>query len=220
MSIVVVGTIGYDSVETQFGSVVDVLGGSAAYFALAASFFAPVSLVAAVGSDFKPEHHRMLAERNVDLRGLKTAKGKTFRWRGRYHEDMNKRDTLELSLNVFADFVPDLLPDQRRADYLFLANIAPELQESVLKQIASPKVVAADTMNHWIDSARDPLVQSEWPRYVVGAPDEVHGRLTAIAEQLQLDELMAITVVHSHQARMRSYELLAQCFELAPRAQD
>jgi len=159
MSIVVVGTIGYDSVETQFGSVVDVLGGSAAYFALAASFFAPVSLVAAVGSDFKPEHHRLLAERNVDLRGLKTAEGKTFRWRGRYHEDMNKRDTLELSLNVFADFVPDLLPDQRRADYLFLANIAPELQESVLKQIASPKVVAADTMNHWIDSSRDALVR-------------------------------------------------------------
>ncbi len=159
MSIVVVGTIGYDSVETQFGSVVDVLGGSAAYFALAASFFGPVSLVAAVGSDFKPEHHRLLAERNVDLRGLKTANGKTFRWRGRYHEDMNKRDTLELSLNVFADFMPDLLPDQRRADYLFLANIAPELQESVLKQISSPKVVAADTMNHWIGSARDALVR-------------------------------------------------------------
>lgn len=159
MSIVVVGTIGYDSVETQFGSVVDVLGGSAAYFALAASFFAPVSLVAAVGSDFKPEHHRLLAERNVDLRGLKTGDGKTFRWRGRYHEDMNKRDTLELSLNVFADFTPDLLPDQRRADYLFLANIAPELQESVLEQISSPKVVAADTMNHWIGSARDALVR-------------------------------------------------------------
>jgi sugar/nucleoside kinase (ribokinase family) len=159
MSIVVVGTIGYDSVETQHGSVVDVLGGSAAYFALAASFFAPVSLVAAVGSDFKPEHHRLLAERNVDLRGLKTAEGRTFRWRGRYHEDMNKRDTLELSLNVFADFIPDLLPDQRRADYLFLANIAPELQESVLAQISNPKVVAADTMNHWIGSARDALVR-------------------------------------------------------------
>lgn len=159
MSIIVVGTIGYDSVETQFGSVSDVLGGSAAYFALAACFFAPVSLVAAVGSDFAPEDRRLFDERNIDSRALKTSEGRTFRWRGRYHEDMNKRDTLELSLNVFADFVPELLPDQRRSDYLFLANIAPQLQERVLAQISSPKVVAADTMNHWIETEREALLR-------------------------------------------------------------
>jgi len=159
MSIVVVGTIGYDTIETQTGKAVEALGGSAAYFALAARFFAPVSLVAAVGTDFKPEHHQLLAERNIDLRGLETREGLTFRWHGRYHEDMNRRDTLNLALNVFADFIPDLLPDQRRADYLFLANISPELQTCVLDQMNSPKVVAADTMNHWIENSRPELIK-------------------------------------------------------------
>ncbi len=159
MSIVVVGTIGYDTIETQTGKAVEALGGSAAYFALAARFFAPVSLVAAVGTDFKPEHQQLLAERNIDLRGLETREGLTFRWHGRYHEDMNRRDTLNLALNVFADFTPDLLPDQRRADYLFLANISPELQTCVLDQMSSPKVVAADTMNHWIENARPELIK-------------------------------------------------------------
>ena len=135
------------------------MGGSAAYFALAARFFAPVSLVAAVGTDFKPEHHQLLADRNIDLRGLETREGPTFRWHGRYHEDMNKRDTLNLALNVFADFAPDLLPDQRHADYLFLANISPELQTRVLDQMNSPKVVAADTMNHWIENSRPELIK-------------------------------------------------------------
>ncbi|HXR35117.1 MAG TPA: PfkB family carbohydrate kinase [Candidatus Binataceae bacterium] len=159
MSIVVVGTIGYDTIETQTGKAVEALGGSAAYFALAARFFAPVSLVAAVGTDFKPEHHQLLADRNIDLRGLETREGLTFRWHGRYHEDMNRRDTLNLALNVFADFTPDLLPDQRRADYLFLANISPELQTCVLDQMNSPKVVAADTMNHWIENSRPELIK-------------------------------------------------------------
>ncbi len=159
MSIVVVGTIGYDTIETQSNKVVEALGGSAAYFSLAARFFAPVSLVAAVGTDFKPEDHQLLAERNIDLRGLETREGLTFRWHGRYHEDMNRRDTLNLALNVFADFTPDLLPDQRRADYLFLANISPELQTCVLDQMSSPKVVAADTMNHWIENSRPELIK-------------------------------------------------------------
>jgi sugar/nucleoside kinase (ribokinase family) len=159
MSIVVVGTIGYDTIETQHNTAVDALGGSATYFALAARFFAPVSVVAAVGTDFRTEHHQLFVERNIDVRGLKSCQGQTFRWHGRYHEDMNKRDTLNLALNVFADFVPELLPDQRRADYLFLANISPELQTSVLDQMASPKVVAADTMNHWIENSRAELVK-------------------------------------------------------------
>jgi sugar/nucleoside kinase (ribokinase family) len=156
MSIVVVGSIGYDTIETQNGSVADALGGSASYFALAARFFAPVSLVAAVGTDFKPEHRELFTDRNIDMRGLETRQGPTFRWHGRYHEDMNKRDTLNLALNVF---VPNLLPDQRHADYLFLANISPELQTRVLDQMTSPKVVAADTMDHWIQNARPELIK-------------------------------------------------------------
>src|SRR5205823_11619460 len=120
-----------DTVETENGMVIDALGGSATFFSLAASFFSPVSVVAVVGSDFKPEHQKILTERSIDIRSLEQREGRTFRWHGRYHEDMNKRDTLKLDLNVFGDFEPDLLPDQRRADYLFLANIAPEIQERV-----------------------------------------------------------------------------------------
>jgi sugar/nucleoside kinase (ribokinase family) len=159
MSIVVVGTVGYDTIETQNNKAVEALGGSAAYFSLAARFFAPVSLVAAVGTDFKPEHRQLFTERNIDLRGLESREGLTFRWHGRYHEDMNKRDTLNLALNVFADFAPELLPDQQRADYLFLANISPELQTRVLDQMNSPRVVAADTMNHWIENSRSELIK-------------------------------------------------------------
>ncbi len=159
MSIVVVGTIGYDSVETTRGAVTDALGGSAAYFALAARFFSPVSVVAAVGSDFSSEDYRVLAERAIDLRGLERHEGKTFRWKARYHTDMNQRETLGLELNVFARFSPTLLPDQRRSDYLFLANISPDLQTHVLLQVASPKVVGADTMNHWIENERAGLLR-------------------------------------------------------------
>lgn len=159
MSIVVVGTIGYDTVETQHGGVSEALGGSASFFALAARFFAPVSIVAAVGTDFKAEHRSLFEERNIDLRGMVVREGPTFRWHGRYHEDMNIRDTVSLALNVFADFTPELLPDQRRSDYVFLGNISPELQQHVLAQVANPKVVAADTMNHWIANERQSLMK-------------------------------------------------------------
>jgi sugar/nucleoside kinase (ribokinase family) len=159
MSIVVVGTIGYDTIDTEHGRAEEVLGGSASYFALAARFFAPVSIVAAVGSDFRPEHRRLFEERNIDVRGMERRDGPTFRWHGRYHEDMNIRDTISVALNVFADFTPELLPDQRRSDYVFLANISPELQAHVLSQVASPKVVAADTMNHWIANDRAGLIK-------------------------------------------------------------
>lgn len=154
MSIVVVGTIGYDTVDTNHGSVTDALGGSASFFALAARFFAPVSIVAAVGSDFRPEHWQLFRERSIDLRGMARLDGPTFRWHGRYHEDMNIRDTVHLALNVFEGFMPELLPDQQRADYAFLSNISPDLQLHVLSQIKSPKLVAADTMNHWIANDR------------------------------------------------------------------
>jgi sugar/nucleoside kinase (ribokinase family) len=159
MSIVVVGSVAYDTIETQHGEAVQALGGSASYFSLAARFFAPVSIVAVVGADFKAEDRELFVERNIDVRGLEQRDGKTMHWHGRYHEDMNKRDTIALALNVFADFKPTLLPDQRRADYLFLGNIAPALQQHVLAQISSPKVVAADTMNHWIESDRAALTK-------------------------------------------------------------
>jgi sugar/nucleoside kinase (ribokinase family) len=115
--------------------------------------------VAVVGADFRSEDWRLFEERNIDIRGMERRDGATFRWHGRYHEDMNIRDTISMSLNVFADFTPELLPDQRRSDYVFLANIAPELQLHVLSQVASPKVAAADTMNYWIANERPGLVK-------------------------------------------------------------
>jgi len=159
MSIVVVGSVAYDTVETGRGKVTDALGGSASFFAVAARFFTPVSIVAVVGSDFKPEDRQRLSDRGIDLRALEQQEGKTFRWHGRYHEDLNKRDTLSLDLNVFDGFMPNLLPDQRRCDYLFLANIAPTLQEQVLSQVMSPKLVAGDTMDHWIVDTHENLLK-------------------------------------------------------------
>ncbi len=159
MSIIVVGTVGYDTIETQGGKAIEALGGSASYFALAARFFSPVSLVTAVGTDFRKADEELFLERSIDLRALRKSPGETFRWHGRYHEDMNLRDTLSLKLNVFADFRPELLADQCSADYLFLANISPELQAEVLGQVKSPKIVAADTMDHWIANERAALIK-------------------------------------------------------------
>lgn len=155
--IVVVGTVALDTVETPHGSAAEVLGGSATYFALAASYFAPVALVAVVGEDFPEAERAFLSSRGIDLEGLDVRPGRTFRWRGRYHEDMNIRDTLDLQLNVFADFRPVLPESYRGAGYLFLANIDPELQAGVLDQVTRPRLVACDTMNHWIASARPAL---------------------------------------------------------------
>ena len=159
MSIVVVGSVAYDTVETSSGRREDALGGAATFFSVAARFFAPVSIVAVIGKDFKPEHERMLTERGIDVRGLERRDGKTFHWHGRYHEDMNKRDTISLELNVFDGFNPTLLPDQQRCDYLFLGNISPELQYRVLSQVKNPKLVAADTMDFWIQNARPHLTR-------------------------------------------------------------
>ena len=159
MSIVVVGFLAYDTVETPTGKVDEVLGGGASYFAIAARFFSPVSVVAVVGSDFKAEDMRLFTERNIDTRGIVKADGLTTRWHGRYHEDLNMRDTVALSLNVLEGFTPDLLPDQRRADYLYLAPNDPALQEHVLDQVPSPKVVVADLFDYWIESTRPGLVK-------------------------------------------------------------
>jgi sugar/nucleoside kinase (ribokinase family) len=160
MSILVVGSVAFDTIETPHsGRADEVLGGSAAYFAVAASYFAPVKLVAVVGEDF-PSHERdFLASRNIDLTGLTVAQGKTFRWTGRYHEDLNIRDTLDLQLNVFSDFSPVLPDGYRDSPFVFLANINPSLQGGVLDQLTrTPKMVACDTISHWIEGARAELV--------------------------------------------------------------
>jgi sugar/nucleoside kinase (ribokinase family) len=159
MSIVVVGFLAYDTVETPNGKVEEVLGGGASYFAIAARFFSPVSIVAVVGSDFKAEDMRLFTERNIDVRGIAKREGPTTRWHGRYHEDLNRRETISLSLNVLENFTPQLLPDQCRADYLYLAPNDPALQEHVLDQVLSPKVVVADLYDYWIENTRPGLAK-------------------------------------------------------------
>ncbi|HEV2171062.1 MAG TPA: PfkB family carbohydrate kinase, partial [Candidatus Binatus sp.] len=148
-----------DTVETPTGRVDDVLGGGASYFAIAARFFSPVSIVAVVGADFKPEDMRLFTERNIDVRGIAKREGKTTRWHGKYHEDLNVRDTIKLQLNVLENFTPDLLPDLRRADYLYLAPNDPELQQHVLDQVMNPKVVVADLYDYWIENMRPGLAK-------------------------------------------------------------
>lgn len=159
MSIVVVGFLAYDTVETPTGRVNEVLGGGASYFSIAARFFSPVSVVAVVGTDFKAEDMRLFTERNIDVRGVVKREGKTTRWHGRYHEDMNVRDTVALSLNVLENFTPELLSDQRRADYLYLAPNDPDLQQHVLDQVMNPKVVVADLYDYWIANTRPGLAK-------------------------------------------------------------
>ena len=157
-AIAVVGSVAFDTIETPTGRADEVLGGSATHFAIAASYFAPVHLVAVVGDDFPAAEREFLAARGIDLAGLEVRAGRTFRWSGRYHEDLNVRDTLKLELNVFADFQPHLRDATRQAPFVFLANIDPALQEGVLAQFTAPALVACDTMNHWIDSTRAPLL--------------------------------------------------------------
>ena len=153
------GSVAYDSVRTQAGSRTDALGGSATYFSLASSYFSPVGVVAVVGDDFREDDLDLLRTHNVDISGLERKPGKTFRWAGVYDtEDVNTRETLDTQLNVFADFSPALTPEQRKVDYLFLANIHPALQLDVLNQMeARPKLVALDSMNFWIEGNKADL---------------------------------------------------------------
>ena len=150
MSLLVVGSVAVDSIETPFGKRDQALGGSATYFSTSASFFTNVNLVAIVGEDFGDEHVQFLRSRGVGLDGLVRAKGKTFHWKGQYGFDLNTANTLATDLNVFATFSPELSPELRRSQHLFLGNIDPDLQWNVLNQIEHPRIVAADTMNFWI----------------------------------------------------------------------
>ncbi|NTW10726.1 MAG: sugar kinase [Chlorobiaceae bacterium] len=159
MSILIVGSLAFDDIETPFGRSDNTLGGSSTYIALSASYFADdVRMVGVVGSDFEEKHFRLLHSKNIDTRGIqKVEEGKTFRWAGRYHYDMNTRDTLDTQLNVFADFDPNVPHQYRDSEIVCLGNIDPVLQLKVLDQIANPKLVVCDTMNFWIEGKPDEL---------------------------------------------------------------
>ncbi|MCX5685961.1 MAG: PfkB family carbohydrate kinase, partial [Candidatus Omnitrophica bacterium] len=145
------------SVETPFGKKRGVLGGSATFFSIAASFFDKVDIIATVGEDFPKRYVKMLKSRGIGTEGLIVSKGKTFRWEGRYEYDLNVAHTLATHLNVFRDFAPRIPEGLRNSRFVFLANIDPDLQDSVLKQINKPRLVACDSMNHWISSKKKSL---------------------------------------------------------------
>jgi len=152
MSLLVVGSVAFDAIETPFGKVERTLGGAASYFALAASYFTPVRVVGIVGDDFTEKDRAVFRKRKIDLSGVEHAPGKSFFWAGRYGQNMNERTTLATELNVFADFRPTLPDSYRDSSHIFLANIDPTLQRSVLKQVRrKPKAVGLDTMNYWIE---------------------------------------------------------------------
>ena len=160
MSIVVVGTTAFDSVRTPYGAAEKVLGGSANYFSMAASFFTPIKMVSVIGEDFPENHLEYLASRNVCTKGIAKLLGKTFHWKGQYERDLSEAETLETHLNVLEQFKPALPNEYRKCEYVFLANIDPDLQQQVLEQMESPKVVACDTMNFWISLKKDALIQT------------------------------------------------------------
>jgi sugar/nucleoside kinase (ribokinase family) len=160
MGLLVVGSTALDTVETPFGKAEEALGGSATYFSVSASYFTDVRLVAVVGSDFPKKHIDFLKTRQIDLRGLERAKGRTFRWRGKYGYDLNEAQTLKTELNVFESFKPKIPAEYMEEEIVFLANIDPDLQRDVLGQIKNPKVVALDTMNFWIEGKRDSLLET------------------------------------------------------------
>lgn len=157
MSVLVVGSVALDTVETPFGSVTEVLGGSAVYFAAAASLYTKVNLVGVVGTDFPAEHMRFLAERGVDTWGLAVVEGQTFRWVGRYDYEQNITQTLDTRLNVFADFHPTLPQGYEGSELVFLANIDPDLQYEVLSQVGGARLRVVDSMNFWIQGKGESL---------------------------------------------------------------
>ncbi|MGH7620580.1 MAG: PfkB family carbohydrate kinase, partial [Gemmatimonadaceae bacterium] len=160
MSVLVVGSVALDSVETPFGKADNVLGGSGTFFAASASHLAPVQLVGVIGNDYPIDALKSaLASRPVDLAGLEQADGASFRWRGRYRHDLNMAETLETHLGVFSSFHPKIPAQFRHAPFVFLGNIDPRLQLDVLTQVEKPKLVACDTMNFWIESRRPDLLE-------------------------------------------------------------
>ena len=158
-SLLVIGSVAFDDIETPFGKAKKTLGGSATYISLAASYFTKPGLVAVVGEDFQQQHCEILQNRKVDLMGLEMAEGKTFAWGGKYHFDLNARETLFTHLNVFENFSPELSPTQRSTPYVFLGNTHPAQQIRIISQLKNPKFVGLDTMNYWIEKTPKELGQ-------------------------------------------------------------
>ena len=156
--ILAVGSVAFDSIKTPAGEVSRVVGGAATYFSVAASFFTDVRVVAVVGEDFGDECRNVFEGRRIDLNGLQAVPGKTFRWKGEYSNDLNDRETIYTHLNVFEEFRPVIPPEYQDTPYVFLGNIHPTLQSEVLDQVSNPTLVAADSMNYWIDRNRDELL--------------------------------------------------------------
>src|SRR3954447_16544441 len=159
MTVLVVGSVALDSVETPFGKADHVIGGSGTFFSASASHLSPVQLVGVVGDDYPMEQLEPLRARGVDLAGLAQEAGESFRWRGRYRHDLNSAETLETHLGVFSHFSPKIPPQFRSAPFVFLANIDPRLQLEVLRQVQKPRLVACDTMNFWIESRRPDILE-------------------------------------------------------------
>ena len=159
MSLVIVGSLAFDTIETPEERKEKIVGGSCTYCSLAASFFTTPKIVGVVGEDFPQETIDLFKKRKIDIQGLEFAEGKTFHWEGLYGHDPNQRKTVKLELNVFADFKPQLPPDYKGADYVFLANIHPELQEDIRVQFTNPEWMAMDTIAHWIENNRETLLQ-------------------------------------------------------------
>lgn len=185
MRLLVVGSVALDSVETPFGSADEVLGGSATYFAASASHHTPVCAVGVIGSDYPRTRLEVLSKRDVDLSGVAQAEGESFRWKGRYRHDLNSAETLDTRLGVFATFKPELTDTHRDAEFVFLANIDPKLQLDVLDQMHRPKLVACDTMNFWIESRRDDVLQVMSRVNLVTLNDGEARQLTGLANLVQ-----------------------------------
>lgn len=159
MSILVVGSVAFDSIQTPHGQVDHCLGGAATHFSLAASFFTTVRVIAVVGEDFTAEHERVFSARGIDTAGIEHAKGKSFHWSGAYHENLNEAQTLQTDLNVFAQFQPKIPASYADSEYMFLANIDPALQHEVHRQMPKVRRVCGDTMNYWITSQAENLAR-------------------------------------------------------------
>jgi sugar/nucleoside kinase (ribokinase family) len=179
MPLLVVGSVAFDAIETPLGKVDRTLGGAASYFALAASHFTPVRIVAVVGDDFTKKEEAVFRGRKIDLAGVEHAPGKSFFWSGRYSMNMNERTTLATELNVFANFRPTLPQSYGDSEFIFLGNIDPTLQRSVLQQVRrKPKVVALDTMNYWISGTPEPLRQALKDTQILMINDDETRQLT------------------------------------------
>src|SRR5438067_9452351 len=160
MSILVVGSVAFDNITTPSGHADNVLGGSGTYFALAASYFTDVRVVAVVGEDFTAQHEDVLKKRGVDTRGIEHAKGKTFRWGGQYLENLNEAKTDFTELNVFEKFQPRIPPEYKDSQFLFLGNIHPRLQTTVRSEMDGVRLTGGDTMNYWIQRAHKELIET------------------------------------------------------------